>query len=147
MSAGPRRGNRRYAVAAAVCLGAVVWLLFGALRGNVVYYRTVSEAVHQRDTGSTARFRLAGQVVDGSVRRTTDGVVFRVTDGAATAAVVHHGDPPELFADGVPVVCEGHWDGARFASDRIMIRHGSEYEPPEVTTTVPGTAAGHRPVR
>jgi len=30
-------------------------------------------------------------------------------------------------------VCEGHWGTGRdFDSDRIMIRHGSDYTPPKV---------------
>jgi len=44
-----------------------------------------------------------------------------VTDGEQSVRVVHHGDPPELFKDGIPVVCEGHWQGDVFDSDRIMI--------------------------
>ena len=45
---------------------------------------------------------------------------------------MHRGDPPSLFKAGAPVVCEGRWGtGAAFDSDRIMIRHGNEYTPPE----------------
>lgn len=126
----------RYALALLVATGAVAWLIVGPLRSNIVYFRTVSEALAERDAG---RFRLAGQVVEGSVREVDGGVLFRVTDGAAEATVFHRGDPPELFREGVPVVCEGRWDGDRFASDRILIRHGNEYRPPEVTTTVGGS--------
>ena len=45
------------------------------------------------------------------------------------------GDPPSLFKDGAPVVCEGHWAktaGPVFDSDRILIKHGDDYEPPKV---------------
>ena len=31
------------------------------------------------------------------------------------------------FRPGIPVVLEGHWQGAAFASDRIMVKHTSEY--------------------
>jgi cytochrome c-type biogenesis protein CcmE len=76
---------------------------------------------------------MAGEVVPGSVVETPHGVRFRVTDGKATATVQHTGDPPELFKPGAPVVCEGHWgSGKAFDSDRIMIRHGNEYRPPDV---------------
>jgi cytochrome c-type biogenesis protein CcmE len=76
---------------------------------------------------------MAGEVVPGSVVETTRGVRFEVTDGKATATVVHVGDPPQLFKAGAPVVCEGRWgSGTAFDSDRIMIRHGSEYQPPDV---------------
>lgn len=132
----------RYAVVFVAILAAIGWLVAGPLTGNIQYFRTVSEAVEseQADRAADRRFRLAGEVVEGSVRETAAGVEFEVTDGTSVASVVHRGDPPQLFADGVPVVCEGRWEGAHFASDRILIRHGNEYSPPEVDTTVPGAS-------
>jgi cytochrome c-type biogenesis protein CcmE len=128
--------KRRVIAATAVCAVAVIAIvgLAVALSQNVVYFRTVSEAVDERaDGGGDGRFRMAGEVVPGSVEETGRGVRFEVTDGKATAAVVHRGDPPDLFKAGAPVVCEGNWaDGGTFASDRILIRHGNEYEPPDV---------------
>jgi len=126
----------RVIAATAVCAVAVVAIvgLAVALSQNVVYFRTVSEAVDEHnDGGDDGRFRMAGEVVPGSVEETSNGVRFEVTDGKATADVVHRGDPPDLFEDGAPVVCEGSWgEGDTFASDRILIRHGNEYEPPAV---------------
>jgi len=130
-----RRIRLRYVVVLAVSVGAVAWLVAGPLRSNIEYFRTPSEAVASKADDGDRRFRLAGQVVTGSVEETERGVEFRVTDGIETVNVVHRGDPPELFGDGVPVVCEGRWGGEAFASDRILIRHGNEYRPPEVTTT------------
>ncbi len=118
-------------VAGVVCVGAVVFLLIGGLSSNIVYFRTVSEAVSEQDDG---RVRLAGEVVTGTVEETPEGVRFDVTDGTETVAVVHSGDPPELFAEEAPVVAEGSWDDGfdTFRSDRILIRHGNDYAPPEV---------------
>jgi cytochrome c-type biogenesis protein CcmE len=127
--------RRRALIAVGACAAAIVAIvvLGVVLSENVVYFRTVSEAVAQRPTQGDARFRLAGEVVPGTVEETRDGVRFRVTDGKATAVVVHRGDPPDLFEDGAPVVCEGSWrSGKAFASDRILIRHGNEYDPPDV---------------
>ena len=128
-----RRLPLRWFVAGGICLAAVAYLLFG-LSENVVYFRTVSEANAQRADGDTSRFRLMGEVVPGSQQKRAEGVAFTVTDGNETAEVLHRGDPPELFGDGVPVVCEGRWQGDEFASDRIMIKHASEYKPPNVET-------------
>jgi cytochrome c-type biogenesis protein CcmE len=132
-STGTRK--RRAILAASLCGAAVVAIvvLTIVLSDNVVYFRTVSEAVAERDSQADSRFRMMGEVVPGSVQETSSGVRFEITDGKATARVVHTGDPPNLFEDGAPVVCEGRWRaGNTFASDRIMIRHGNEYEPPEV---------------
>lgn len=136
MTAPPARKTRRlrYVVAGGLCAAAVVFLLVGGLSRNIVYFRTVSEAVsaHDKAPADTDRLRMAGAVVTGSVVRTAEGVAFKVTEGGATALVVHRGDPPELFKDGSPVVCEGRWAGTQFESDRIMIKHGADYRPPPV---------------
>jgi cytochrome c-type biogenesis protein CcmE len=128
--------KRRAIAAAVVCgLAAITIVVLGiVLSKNVVYFRTVSEAVRERaDGGDDGRFRLAGEVVPGSITETSRGVRFEVTDGEATAEVVHRGDPPDLFKAGAPVVCEGRWsDGVAFTSDRILIKHGNEYKPPDV---------------
>jgi len=131
------RRRRRALLAVALCALAVVAIvaLTVVLSENVVYFRTVSEAVAQRREQGEDRFRLAGEVVPGSITQTNDGVRFRVTDAKATATVVHVGDPPQLFKAGAPIVCEGKWGtGKEFDSDRIMIRHGNEYTPPTVNS-------------
>jgi len=128
--AGGRPRRARYVVAAALCLGAIALLVFGGLKDNIVYFRTVSEAVDERAEAGERRLRMAGTVVAGSVTRSGGGVAFTVSEGGRKAQVFHRGDPPELFADDAPVVCEGRWQGETFQSDRIMIKHGSTYKPP-----------------
>ena len=124
---------------AAVAIGS---LLVGGLSRNVVYFRTVSEAVDTRGADGDDRLRVAGAVVPGSVRTEAGDVTFDLTDGKATVQVRHHGDPPELFDDGAPVVSEGNWTGSHFTSDRLMIKHGSEYAPPTVEPADGAEAAG-----
>lgn len=133
-----RRG--RYIVAVGGCVVAVVAIVVLAvvLSENVVYFRTVTEAVHSRSSEGTSRFRLAGGVVHKSIEPTKNGVTFLVTDGKNTVTVHHEGDTPALFKDGAPVVVEGHWasraKNAPFDSDRILIKHGVDYTPPKVNT-------------
>jgi len=122
----------RVFVPVVVCIVAIGALLVGGLTRNAVYFRTVDEAVHARTTDGNGRLRIAGAVVPGSVATEHGGVTFELTDGISTVEVQHRGDPPELFEDGAPVVSEGRWAGDVFTSDRLMIKHGSEYEPPDV---------------
>ena len=135
----PRR-RARYVVAVAGCVIAVVAIVLLAveLSGNVVYFRTVTEAIHDRKDLGTSRFRLAGAVVPGTITETAHGVDFEATDGKHTVVVHHTGDPPDLFKPKAPVVVEGHWASraadAPFLSDRILIKHGNDYEPPKVNT-------------
>ena len=84
-------------------------LIFLGLRGNVIYYYNVSEAVSKAKSQGMSRFRIAGAVRIGSIKEKTDTVDFIVTDGGSDVKVIHRGDPPQLFKDEAPVVCEGHW--------------------------------------
>jgi cytochrome c-type biogenesis protein CcmE len=131
-----RRGRLRWWVLLGICAAAVGWLVLGGLARNVVYFRTATEAEADRAQDGTHVFRLAGAVTPDSVRAAPGGVDFSLTDGHVTVLVHHRGDPPELFRAGAPVVVEGHWTSvaadAVFASDRILIKHGSEYSPPPV---------------
>jgi cytochrome c-type biogenesis protein CcmE len=136
----PARTRKRRAIfAAGLCGAAVVAIVVLAvvLSENVQYFRTVSEAVHSRKDDGTSRLRMAGAVVPGTIHATRDGVRFKVTDGKTIAQVVQDGDPPALFKNGAPVVCEGHWAKSAaivFDSDRILIKHGDSYEPPKVNS-------------
>jgi cytochrome c-type biogenesis protein CcmE len=127
-----KKPRARYIVAAVACAVIVVWM-FTVLQNSAVYLRPVSEAVERRDEQGTKRFRMAGTVVPGTIGDTSDGARFDVTEGGATVAVVHHGDPPDLFRNCAPVVVEGTWNGTTFDSDRLLIRHGSEYDASERT--------------
>jgi len=137
-----RINHLRWWVTAAVCLGAVAWLLGVALTSNIQYFRTASEAVENRSHDADRTFRLAGAVVPGTVHAVPGGVDFDVTDGRATVDVHHRGDPPELFKAGAPVVVEGHWSHNVFSSDRILIKHGAEYAPPSTPPTAPAAVDG-----
>jgi cytochrome c-type biogenesis protein CcmE len=126
---GPRRGVRmRYVFASLLCAGVVAWLLIGGLAKNIVYLRPVSYAVAHRAQEGTSTFRMAGQVLPGSIEeRTTTGVKFVMTDGTASAPVNLLGTPSDLFRNCAAVVVEGKWDGTTFLGDRLLIRHGAEY--------------------
>lgn len=137
-TAAAAKTRRTRAIGAAIICGLTVIVgvvLVVVLSQNVVYFRTVSEAVHDRKAQGGDRFRLAGAVVPGSRQPTRNGVNFLVTDGKQTVKVVSQGDPPQLFKDSAPVLCEGRWgNGLTFDSDRILIRHGAKYTPPKVNT-------------
>jgi cytochrome c-type biogenesis protein CcmE len=122
----PRSRTRLWLAGGAVVV-AVGFLLSRGLGDATVYFYTADEAVAKRASLGTHRFRIEGVVVGGSVRSTGDGVAFAIEENGVRARVRHQGDPPELFQPDIPVVLEGRWDGDVFASDRIMVRHTSEY--------------------
>ncbi|MDP8976481.1 MAG: cytochrome c maturation protein CcmE [Actinomycetota bacterium] len=122
------RDRRRLWVAGAVITAALGFLLLQGLGEATVYFKTADEAVAQKEDLGDRRFRLEGAVVPGTVEAVPGRVAFEVRGTAGgTVGVVHQGDPPELFQPDIPVVLEGRWDGDRYASDRIMVKHTSEY--------------------
>lgn len=128
---GARRRRRRWVplVVLGVVLVALGILVFKGLSDATLYFRNADEAVAQRESLGTQRFRLQGTVTGEPTE--ADGVVsFAVAFNGASVDVRHVGSPPELFRPGIPVVLEGHWDdsGDVFDSDRIMIRHDATYE-------------------
>jgi cytochrome c-type biogenesis protein CcmE len=127
---GRRAGARRRwlpLVVVGLVLVAIGFFVYRGLSDAALYFRNADEAVAQRDTLGDRRFRLQGSVVDDPVR-TGDTVDFQVSYNGVVVDVEHHGDPPELFRPGVPVVLEGHWAGDAFDSDRILIKHDEEYQ-------------------
>jgi cytochrome c-type biogenesis protein CcmE len=100
-----------------------------ALTTATTFFYNADEAVANQQKLGTSRFRLQGTVEPGTINRTETGVAFTVTFNGAQVAVVHQGDPPELFRDAMPVVLEGHWDasGQHFDSDRMLVKHDATY--------------------
>ncbi len=109
----------------------VVGITITGLSDNLTYYLYPNEAVAQRaDFPDGERFRLAGQVVAGSLTELDDDLGFAVTDGSATIDVVLVDTPPPLFNEEVPVLLEGYWSGDVFNADSALIRHDENYEIP-----------------
>lgn len=125
--------HRRFVIIGAVGVVALVATLAAtSLSSGLTYYFYPSEAVAQRgDFPDGTRFRLAGNVVEGSIIETDRTISFVVTDGAADIPVDLDGRVPPLFADGVPVLVEGAWQGDLFVADEALIRHDENYSVPE----------------
>ena len=116
-------------VPATVVLGALI-ILAVTLSSNLVYFHTPTELVTEISSSSD-RLRLGGQVVPGSVQESDGMVELTVTDGRESTRVVHVGAIPQLFNDGQGVIVEGTWDGTRFHSDSMLIRHDEQYRTEE----------------
>jgi cytochrome c-type biogenesis protein CcmE len=132
-----RRGSPIAAVVLVVLVVAGGFVLVRGLRDATVFFYRADEAVARRDELGERRFRLQGTVREG-VDRSGDAVRFDVEANGVVVEVAHVGDPPDLFEPGIPVVLEGRWQGERFASDRILVKHSSEYEAENPDRVEPG---------
>jgi len=108
-----------------VALGVV---LFTGLNNAAVFYKNVDEAVAERQDLGDQRFRMQGNVVEGTINKTDAGVSFVIAYGDARLNVVNSGAPPELFNAKIPVILEGEFVGNEFHSDQILIRHDNTYD-------------------
>jgi cytochrome c-type biogenesis protein CcmE len=131
--------RRRLWLAGVVVVAALGFLVFQGLGNATLYFRTADEAVAQRAELGDRRFRIEGDVVDGSVRQIGNDVSFILTKNDVQVPVQHNGDPPELFRPGIPVVLEGRFKDDHFSSDRILVKHSETYvaeNPERVSTTI-----------
>ena len=130
------KGRKRatLVVAAAIVLGAFGYLLYGGIDQNVVFFLTPQELLAKGTQAYDVPVRLGGMVAPGSVKWDADklDLQFKVSDGKETVLVQSKGAPPQMFRDGMGVVCEGRFrkDGV-FESTNLMIKHSEEYRAPK----------------
>lgn len=132
----PRRRRRNLpALALLVAIVAVGgFVIVQALGSATTFYRNVDEAVAQRESIGTKRFRLQGTVVPGTISQTGEGVRFEVAYNGVALKVRHVGDPPEMFKENEAVLLEGHYDvvdPSTFDSDLMIVKHSEVYKEKE----------------
>lgn len=123
----PRRWKPR--VVAVLCLvaGALAFVIYQGLSNSLVYFYTVSQAVQARAKLGSSTFRMEGVVEPRSIAVTSAGVDFSMRFANSVVKVVEIGNPPQLFQANVPVVVVGHFSGATFFSDQVLIKHSANY--------------------
>ena len=128
-------GRKRVAVvvAAVIVIATFGYLLYGGIDKNVVFFLTPKELVAKGTKAEDVPVRLGGMVKAGSVKWDADrlDLQFQVTDGVQTVMVQSKGAPPQMFRDGMGVVCEGRFKNGVFQSTNLMIKHSEEYKAPK----------------
>lgn len=122
----------RIVLVAAAVGGALGWVGWKTLQGNLVYFKTPTEILREGEGGVGERVRLGGQLVSGSIERLPGGTVrFVVTDRTTRLTVVDTGGVPSLFGQAQGVVVEGFYgaDGT-FHADTVLVKHSDSYRPP-----------------
>jgi len=136
--------HRRLIFIAVGVVGLVVAVLFlmNALRSNLVYFLTPTEALAGTQAQPEGRqFRLGGMVAKGSVKKTPGGlkVVFMVTDHSHSIPVHFEGILPDLFREGQGVVAEGVLRNKQFYATKVLAKHDEKYMPPEAANAMKGS--------
>jgi cytochrome c-type biogenesis protein CcmE len=122
-----RRLRVRLIVVGTILVGAFAFLLVKGLGSSLDYFETVDQALQSKTMLGTKTFRLEGLVVPGSVVRHDGGVDFVASGSLGKIDVINTGNPPQLFQGNIPVVVVGHFAGASFVSNQIIVDHTAQY--------------------
>ena len=125
----------KFLIGGLVVVAAIASLAFFAVRGNMVYYYTVTEL---QSKGSSTNVRVAGDLVNGTLVKggVGDPIKFKIYDPADKGKVMFvtfTGTVPDTFKDDpnnqVQVVVEGDYltDGT-FNADFLLAKCPSKYE-------------------
>ncbi len=123
--------NIRFAVPIVAIVGALAYLAFVGIEEGKTYYHTCSEVAAMGDEIYDSPIRLAGKVVDGSIRYDGDIMHFDLEyEGARYAVRYASTEPiPDTFKDGVEAVVDGQLSRAGvFEGEKIQAKCASKYE-------------------
>jgi len=107
--------------------------LVGALRENIVYFKTPSELLVLAD--QPKKLRLGGLVVKGTLHSKNSQHSFIVTDKKTAIHVMYSGRLPDLFRENQGIVAIGNYDGSKkiFTATQLLAKHDQYYRPPKIT--------------
>ena len=126
---GPRL---KFVLGGLVIVGALVWLGFVGFQESKAYYITVDEfnGLHADNQGKT--FKVAGDVVDGSIDRGKTPMEFLICSSPGKNMKVQYIGKdviPDTFKDGSKAVVEGNvGPGGVFQAKHIEAKCASKYE-------------------
>lgn len=121
----------RFLVVSIIVLGAVAYLTFVGFEEGKTYYYTCSEVAAQGTAVYDSPIRMAGIVVEGSIRKDGDILLFDLEYEGTRYPVRYASDEPvpDTFKDGVEAVVDGHLTAAGiFEGKKIQAKCASKYE-------------------
>ncbi|QKX02635.1 cytochrome c maturation protein CcmE [Wolbachia endosymbiont of Dirofilaria (Dirofilaria) immitis] len=109
-------------------LNCVVFFILIALKENISFFYTVSEAVVLPNNQKL--IRIGGMVVEDSVIYGEDEVIFKVTDFNKSVLIKYQGILPPMFSEKGGVVVQGKmFDNGIFFADTVFAKHDENYMP------------------
>ena len=132
-----------------VGVGIAAALALSAFRENILYFYSPTEVL-AGEAPVGHKFRLGGLVVEGSVKRETDGLTvhFGLTDTAKEIPVMYSGILPDLFREGQGIVAHGRLNEAGvFVADEVLAKHDENYMPPEVAAALEEAMPGNESLK
>lgn len=103
--------------------------LAGALRENIVYFKTPTELLALKEFPT--KLRLGGLVIKESLKSTNGHHQFMVTDQITNVSIEYTGRLPDLFREGQGIVAIGNYDSSKkiFTANQLLAKHDQYYRP------------------
>ncbi len=125
-----KRKHKRLLIASGISffLNCVVFLILIALKENISFFYTVSEAIVLPNNQKL--IRIGGMVVENSVVHNENEVIFQVTDFNKSVLIKYQGVLPPMFSEKSGVVVQGKmFDNGTFLADTVFAKHDENYMP------------------
>ncbi|CCF78356.1 cytochrome c maturation protein CcmE [Wolbachia endosymbiont of Onchocerca gibsoni] len=125
-----KRKHKRLLIASGISffLNCVVFLILIALKENISFFYTVSEAIVLPNNQKL--IRIGGMVVENSVIHNENEVIFQVTDFNKSVLIKYQGVLPPMFSEKSGVVVQGKmFDNGTFLADTVFAKHDENYMP------------------
>ena len=109
---------------------AIGWMVLD-FESEEVPFISVADLLELHESFSQEKFRLGGNVIEGSIQYSKDklDISFNLKQGDATLPVTHHSAAvPDLFKDGSQVIVEGVYNEGIFVAENLMTKCASRYE-------------------
>ena len=117
-------------VIGAIAVILMIWVVMG-FEGNELPYVTIVELKDVTSQRPAKRFRLGGNVEEGSILRSESDLLdltFVLEQDTETLPVRYHKIVPDMFSDGAEVIVEGYYVNGEFKADNLMTKCASRYE-------------------
>ncbi len=126
-----QRSNVKFVLGGALVLAALAWLGFIGFQESKSYYITVEEYFTMQEDLRGKTFKVAGDVIEGSIERSGPSLEFSIGEPGRSLRVRYVGRDmiPDTFRDGSKAVVEGKMapDGV-FQASHIEAKCASKYE-------------------
>jgi cytochrome c-type biogenesis protein CcmE len=128
----PSKGKKiKFGVGFAVILATLGWLAYSGIQESKTYYVTVPELLAHSDALSR-RFRVAGDVKPGTIRRMPGRTEFIIEQGGKVLSVYYTGTEPlpDTLVDRAQAIADGRYqqDGT-FRAEFVQAKCASKYAP------------------
>jgi cytochrome c-type biogenesis protein CcmE len=121
----------KFLIGSLVIVVSIAWIGFSGFDESLAYYKTVDELHAMGTKAHGIRLRVAGNVVAGSIEKSSSAVKFRLEQNGEILPISYVGRDllPDTFKDGAQALAEGHLtQSGEFEATKIQAKCASKYE-------------------